>query len=104
MICGIFETVNTSAPYLENFVVTYVFAPLTSVTTAMTLATPMTTPSSVSTERSLFAHSDCSAIFTASLNSIVLSFLDSLRIPAGGLQSEVNLLSDTQLDGVLFGP
>ena len=79
MICGILETVKTSAPYLENLVVTYVFAPFTSVTTAITLVTPMTTPSSVSTERSLFAHSDCSAIFTASLNSIALSSLDCLE-------------------------
>src|SRR5580704_1085615 len=72
MMCGIFEMVKTSAPYLENLVVTYVFAPLTSVTTAITLVTPMTTPSSVNTERSLFAQSDCSAILTASLNSIGL--------------------------------
>src|ERR1700759_26587 len=40
--------------------------PFTNVTTAITAATPITTPSSVSTERSLFAHSDASAIFIAS--------------------------------------
>ena len=46
------------------------FAPLTSVTTAITLATPITTPSSVSTVRILFAHSDCTASINASLSSI----------------------------------
>src|SRR5258708_8052335 len=40
--------------------------PLTNVTTAITAATPMTTPSKVSTERSLFAHSDCNAMRMAS--------------------------------------
>src|SRR5581483_12186829 len=41
--------------------------PETNVTTAMTAPTPMTTPSNVSTERSLFAQSDCSATRMASL-------------------------------------
>jgi hypothetical protein len=36
--------------------------PETNVTTAITAATPITTPSSVSTERSLFAHSERSAM------------------------------------------
>ncbi len=40
--------------------------PATNVTTAITAATPITTPSRVSTERSLFAHSDCSAMRMAS--------------------------------------
>src|SRR5215469_9731189 len=40
--------------------------PFTNVTTAMTAATPMTTPSKVKTERSLFAHRDCNAMRTAS--------------------------------------
>src|SRR5271155_2412830 len=57
--------------------------PFTNVTTAMTLATPMTTPSRVRTERSLFAQSDCSAIFTASLNSIALSTLSTLETISG---------------------
>lgn len=53
---------------------TNMFAPLTSVTTAITLATPMTTPSSVSTERILLAQSDCNASFSASLISILQTF------------------------------
>src|ERR1700722_13410616 len=36
--------------------------PETNVTTAITAATPITTPSSVSTERSLFAHSERNAM------------------------------------------
>src|ERR1700704_52687 len=52
----------------------------------------MTTPSSVSTERSLFAHSDCSAIFTASLNSIALSFLDTIETISLMPQREVQLI------------
>src|SRR5271167_1171751 len=40
--------------------------PLTKVTTAMTAATPMTTPSRVSTERSLFAQRDSKAMWMAS--------------------------------------
>src|SRR5208282_391910 len=41
--------------------------PLTKVTTAITAATPITTPSKVSAERSLFAHSDRNAILIASV-------------------------------------
>src|ERR1039458_10393931 len=40
--------------------------PLTNVTTAITAATPITTPSKVSAERSLFAHNDRNAILIAS--------------------------------------
>src|SRR5215469_1311027 len=40
--------------------------PLTKVTTAITAATPMTTPSRVRIERSLFAHSDSRATRMAS--------------------------------------
>src|ERR1700722_14661345 len=40
--------------------------PLTKVTTAITAATPITTPSRVRTERSLFAHNDRKAILIAS--------------------------------------
>lgn len=40
--------------------------------TAITDDTPITTPKSVSTERSLLAHKDWRAIFTASLNSIAV--------------------------------
>src|SRR6266446_5933396 len=41
--------------------------PLTNVTTAITAATPITTPSRVSAERSLFAHNDRNAILMASV-------------------------------------
>src|ERR1700686_502882 len=41
--------------------------PLTNVTTAITAATPITTPSRVSAERSLFAHNDRNAILIASV-------------------------------------
>ena len=41
--------------------------PLTNVTTAITAATPITTPSKVSAERSLFAHNDRNAILMASV-------------------------------------
>src|SRR5579862_1919596 len=47
--------------------------PLTNVTTAMTAATPITTPSSVNAERSLFAQSDCSASRMASVIFIVFT-------------------------------
>src|SRR5271167_3259004 len=57
---------NTSAPRLKIFSATYPLMPLTNVTTAITAATPMTTPSKVSAERSLFAHNDRNAILIAS--------------------------------------
>src|SRR5437867_11010244 len=57
---------KTSAPRLKTFSATYPLMPLTNVTTAMTAATPITTPSSVKAERSLFAQSDCKAIRMAS--------------------------------------
>src|ERR1700690_3199242 len=41
--------------------------PPTKVTTAITAATPMTTPRSVSTDLSLLAQSDCNAILMASV-------------------------------------
>ena len=41
--------------------------PLTNVTTAITAATPITTPSSVSTDLSLLAHSESRAIRIASV-------------------------------------
>jgi len=59
-------TMNTSAPRLNTFSATYPLMPLTNVTTAITEETPITTPSKVSTERSLFAHSDCRAMRMAS--------------------------------------
>src|SRR5580704_7251198 len=53
--------------------------PETNVTTAITAAIPITTPSSVSTDRSLLAHSDRSAIRMASA-----MFMD--RLPASGFR------------------
>jgi hypothetical protein len=44
--------------------------PLTNVTTAITAATPITTPSKVSAERSLFAHNDWNAILIPSVMCI----------------------------------
>src|SRR5271168_3057274 len=58
---------NTSAPRLKIFSATYPLMPLMNVTTAMTDAMPITTPSNVSTERNLFAHNDCRAIRMASI-------------------------------------
>ena len=63
---GAFERMKTSAPRLNIFSATYPLMPLTKVTTAITAATPITTPSRVSRERSLFAHSDCRAMRMAS--------------------------------------
>src|SRR5436309_12287093 len=57
---------KTSAPRLKTFSATYPLMPLTNVTTAMTAATPITTPRSVKAERSLFAQSDCRAMRMAS--------------------------------------
>src|SRR5580658_523929 len=45
--------------------------PLTNVTTAITAATPITTPSKVRAERSLFAHNDRNAILMASVMFMV---------------------------------
>src|SRR5208282_385999 len=61
------NTMNTSAPRLKIFVATYPLIPFTNVTTAITAATPITTPSKVSAERSLFAHNDRNAILIASV-------------------------------------
>src|SRR5258708_165170 len=59
--------------------------PETKVTTAITAATPITTPSSVSTERNLFAHSDCSAIRMAS--ATFMGQVSGLRSWVLGFQS-----------------
>src|SRR3954447_25420945 len=59
-------TMKTSAPRLKIFSATYPLIPFTNVTTAISADTAMTTPSSVRTERSLFAHRDCRAMRIAS--------------------------------------
>src|SRR6266446_9376593 len=66
MMEGCFDTPKTSAPRLKTFVATNWFAPLMRPTTAITAATPITTPRSVSTLRSLWAHKLDVAIATAS--------------------------------------
>src|SRR5438046_3031940 len=57
---------KTSAPRVNIFYATQPLIPLTNVTTAITAATPITTPSRVSAERSLLAHRDCSEMRMAS--------------------------------------
>src|SRR5258707_4756372 len=66
MIEGCLDSPKTSAPRRNTRVATYWLAPLIKLTTAITAATPITTPSSVSTLRSLCAHKLDVAIFTAS--------------------------------------
>src|SRR5438552_3451844 len=56
MIDGCLDNPKTSAPSRNTRVATYWFAPLIKLTTAITAATPITTPSSVSALRSLCAH------------------------------------------------
>src|ERR1700722_8895675 len=68
---GCFASPNTSAPNLKTLVATYWLAPFTRLTTAITAATPMTTPISVSTLRSLCAHRLPTAIDIASPNAIL---------------------------------
>jgi hypothetical protein len=57
------EDVGAEVEYLLRDVT---LMPLTKVTTAITADTPITTPSKVSTDRSLFAHNDCKAMRIAS--------------------------------------
>src|SRR6266403_1178392 len=66
MMEGCLERPKTSAPNRKTRVATYWFAPLIRLTTAMTAATPITTPISVSTLRSLCAQRLEAEIATAS--------------------------------------
>src|SRR5260370_965171 len=72
MMEGCLDSPNTSAPRRNTRVATYWFAPLIRLTTAMTAATPMTTPISVSTLRSLCAHRLEAEMATASDKFIVV--------------------------------
>src|SRR6267378_7823125 len=72
MIEGCLDTPKTSAPRRNTRVATYWFAPLIRLTTAMTAATPITTPISVKTLRSLCAQRLEAEIATASDKFIVL--------------------------------
>src|ERR1700747_1377926 len=71
MMEGCLERPKTSAPSRKTRVATYWFAPLMRLTTAMTEVTPITTPISVSTLRSLCAHKLDVAIDTASVKCMV---------------------------------
>src|SRR5882762_8705476 len=66
MMEGCLDSPKTSAPRRKTRVATYWFAPLIRLTTAHTAATPMTTPISVSTLRSLCAQRLEAEIATAS--------------------------------------
>src|SRR5579864_758844 len=71
MIDGCLDRPKTSAPKRNTRVATYWLAPLMRLTTAMTAATPITTPISVSTLRSLCAQRLDVDIATASEKFIV---------------------------------
>src|SRR5438552_184429 len=72
MMEGCLESPKTSAPRRKTRVATYWFAPLMRLTTAMTAATPITTPISVKTLRSLCAQRLEAEIATASAKFIVV--------------------------------
>src|SRR6266852_9488422 len=80
MMEGCLERPKTSAPRRKTRVATYWLAPLIRLTTVMTAATPMTTPISVSTLRSLCAHRLEAEITTASERFIVLGELDRIGV------------------------
>src|SRR6266851_9454640 len=69
---GVFATPKTSAPRRKTRVATYWFAPLIRLTTAITAATPITTPISVRTLRSLCAQRLEAEMATASDKFIVV--------------------------------
>src|SRR6266851_7018730 len=69
---GCLDNPKTSAPRRKTRVATYWFAPLIRLTTAITAATPMTTPTSVRTLRSLCAHRLEAEMATASDKFIVV--------------------------------
>src|SRR6266704_5734903 len=72
MMEGCLDRPKTSAPRRKTRVATYWFAPLMRLTTAITAATPMTTPISVSTLRSLCAQRLEAEMATASDKFIVV--------------------------------
>src|SRR6266478_6868010 len=72
MMEGCLERPKTSAPRRKTRVATYWFAPLIRLTTAITAATPITTPTSVKTLRSLCAQRLEAEIATASDKFIVV--------------------------------
>src|SRR6266849_9793930 len=72
MMEGCLDSPKTSAPRRKTRVATYWFAPLIRLTTAITAATPMTTPMSVRTLRSLCAQRLEAEMATASDKFIVV--------------------------------
>src|SRR6266568_6061273 len=72
MMEGCLDRPKTSAPRRKTRVATYWFAPLMRLTTAITAATPMTTPISVRMLRSLCAHRLEAEMATASDKFIVV--------------------------------
>src|SRR6267154_3228561 len=72
MMDGCLERPKISAPRRKTRVATYWFAPLMRLTTAMTAATPITTPTSVRTLRSLWAQRLEAEIATASERFMVV--------------------------------
>src|SRR4029077_19855992 len=76
--------------------------PLTKVTTAITAATPITTPSKVSAERSLFAHNDRNAILMASVMFMAQGASVKSRAP-GHLTSPAGSLSGSQFSSTALG-
>src|SRR5216683_398094 len=72
MMEGCLDSPKTSAPRRKTRVATYWFAPLIRLTTAITAATPMTTPISVRTLRSSCAHRLEAEMATASDKFIVV--------------------------------
>src|SRR5712692_571455 len=71
MMDGCLDKPKTSAPRRKTRVATYWFAPLIKLTTAITAATPITTPTSVRTLRSLCAQRLEAEMATASDKFIV---------------------------------
>src|SRR6266478_8797150 len=72
MMEGCLDSPKTSAPRRKTRVATYWFAPLIRLTTAITAATPMTTPMSVRTLRNLCAQRLEAEMATASDKFIVV--------------------------------
>src|SRR6266705_329045 len=81
MMDGCLDKPKTSAPSRNTRVATYWFAPLIKLTTAMTADTPMTTPTSVSTLRSLCAQRLEVEMATASEKFMVLRDREAVADP-----------------------
>src|SRR5258707_11021836 len=89
-----FDTPKTPAPRRKTRVATYCFAQLINRPPPITAATPITTPSSVSTLRSLCAHKLDVAIFTASEK-----FIDRFAVVADEEDHFAVVADDTAVSG-----